>query len=421
MPNYQLPITNYLSRIPPRPSLLATILAAATLTATALPARADWHLTTADLSHQSGFTINTWTPDAGLSITAAGGKLQTLPTRDVVLLADDRQASPATGPDIWRLRLRNGDLIFGQPQSMSGQSITIKTTDLGNVSLPLKAAVELLRWDGQPHRAPGPGHDQDVVYLGNGDTRKGIVVGLTPEKLQIAMGADNIQSSLDFSGIDSVAFGGVAAPRGVPPLSLRITTTAGTALTIPLDKPGNFSWSIPAISFADPAGPDPHKIVPDRIVSLEVLGGRLVYLSDIDPAKDEQSTFMGTSYPTRPNANVTGGPLRVAGTTYDRGLGVHTHSVLTYNLDGNFDTLTFRPAVDDSAGPQGEANLAVAIDGKIAWHADNLKGLGPHAAAPEQVSLPIKGAHTIELRADSPGRMDVLGRVDWLDAALLRP
>jgi hypothetical protein len=416
MPNYQLPITNYL----PRKHTLLAILAATLLAAA--PARADWRLTTADLSHQSGFTINTWTPDAGLSITAAGGKLQTLPTRDVVLLAGDHQPTVSTNSDSWRLRLRNGDVIYGQPAGMSGQSITMKTTDLGNVSLPLKAAMDLVRWDGQPRRAPGAGQDQDIVHLSaNGDTRKGIITGLTPQKLQIAVGADNTETSLDLSGIDTIAFGGVSAPRAIPPLSLRVTTTTGTILTVALDKPANFSWSVSDITLADPAGAEPHKISADHIVSVEVLGGRLVYLSDIDPAKDEQTTFMGTSYPTRANANVTGGPLRVAGTTYDRGLGVHTHSALTYNLDGNFDTLLFRPAVDDSAGPQGEANLAVAIDGKIVWHADNLKGLGLHAQPPAQVSLPIKGAHTIELRADSPGRMDVLGRVDWLDAALLRP
>lgn len=397
------------------PSFCVALSAAAFLASTA---RADWSLMTSDFSQQHPVTVNTWTAAEGLSVTGQNGKLNTLPTREVVLLSSDKKIAPPVG---WKLRLRNGDLVYGEPVAMSGQSITFKTPDLGNVNLPLRSVAELSAASARPTRGSAGDAQHDFIKLKTGDTIEGILSSFAPGKLQIAVGADNTQTDIELARVDHISFGGVAAPRTVPPLSARFTFITGTILTIPLEKPENFSWSISNVTFADPAGGDPHKTIADKLVSVEVLGGRIVFLSDIDPAKDEQSTYLGAKYPTQVNANVVGGPLRVGGTTYARGLGVHTQSTLSYDLDGTFEALTFRPAIDDAAAPQGEANLSVSLDGKVVWHLDNLKPVAPHGAAPDVVTLPIKGVRKLELHAESPGKMDVLGRVDWLNIALTRP
>ncbi len=397
------------------PSFCVALSAAAFLASTA---RADWSLMTSDFSQQHPVTVNTWTAAEGLSVTGQNGKLNTLPTREVVLLSSDKKIAPPVG---WKLRLRNGDLVYGEPVAMSGQSITFKTPDLGNVNLPLRSVAELSAASARPTRGSAGDAQHDFIKLKTGDTIEGILSSFAPGKLQIAVGADNTQTDIELARVDHISFGGVAAPRTVPPLSARFTFITGTILTIPLEKPENFSWSISNVTFADPAGGDPHKTIADKLVSVEVLGGRIVFLSDIDPAKDEQSTYLGAKYPTQVNANVVGGPLRVGGTTYARGLGVHTQSTLSYDLDGTFEALTFRPAIDDAAAPQGEANLSVSLDGKVVWHLDNLKPVAPHGAAPDVVTLPVKGVRKLELHAESPGKMDVLGRVDWLNIALTRP
>jgi hypothetical protein len=398
------------------PACLCVALAAVVIVSP--PARAEWSLMTADLATPHAVTINTWTAADGLSVTAPSGKLTTLPTREVVLLSSDKKINAPTG---WKLRLRNGDVVYGEPVAMSGQSITLKTPDLGAVNLALRGVAELTPAGARPSHGPAAGAEHDLVKLKTGDTIEGILASLSPGKLQIAVGADNARTDIELARVESISFGGVAAPRGVPPLSARFTFISGTILTLPLDKPENFSWSIPNITLADPAGGEPHKTIADKLVSVEVLGGRVVFLSDMDPARDEQSTYLGAKYPTQANSNVVGGPLRVAGVSYSRGLGVHTKSTLTYDLDGSFESLTFRPAIDDAAAPQGEANLSVSLDGKVVWHLEDLKSVPLHGAPPDVVTLPIKGAHKLELHAESPGKMDVLGRVDWLNIALTRP
>jgi hypothetical protein len=163
-----------------------------------------------------------------------------------------------------------------------------------------------------------------------------------------------------------------------------------------------------------------HKIPTDQLVSIEVLGGRRVSLTELDPTQDDQVSFMGTHWPTTLNKCVTNTPLMVAKTPYAHGIGVHTQSHLAYDLDGSFDTLTLRPALDDSAAPRGQADLTILLDGKVLWQKSSV---APTADLPEQLTLPIKGGHHLELLAAPPkdqAGLDILGRVDWLDPALLR-
>jgi hypothetical protein len=114
--------------------------------------------------------------------------------------------------------------------------------------------------------------------------------------------------------------------------------------------------------------------------------------------------------------NVLGQPMKVARTTYARGIGVHTQSTLAYDADGTFETLNFRVGMDDSAAPYGEAKVSVVVDGRTVWTSEVLKP--GHIS--EAVSVPIKGGRRVELHADPTERMDVLGRVDWIDVALRR-
>ena len=252
----------------------------------------------------------------------------------------------------------------------------------------------------------------------------GFIISIDADKLQIATSiSDSATTDIDLSRIDRLTFGGVTPARSIPPLSARIKFTSGSVLTIPLDaKKNSFVWTIGDIAFKDPAGRD-RKTTIHAIASIDIVGGRVVYLTDLDPAKDEQSTLMGTRWPTQLNKNVMGDPLTVGGKPYPRGIGVHTKSSLTYDLDGSFDTLKFQVAMDDSAAPHGSANVAVLLDGKLLWEANNLK---PGNAAIE-VTVPIKGeggGKQLELRATPAlgnGKLDVLGRVNWLNVALLRP
>ena len=384
-----------------------------------IAARADWTLTTADLKAQNKLTVNTWVPAEGISVSNESGGLVRSDSRNVVSLISDRQKAPAAGK--WTLTLRNGDVLDGEPVGVSGQSLTFKIAELGTINIPIKNLLSLQTKDKPLAGASAAATDKDVLRMKNGDELRGIFLNITGEKLQIATdGNDNATTDIELGRLDRVNFGGVIPARTVPPLSARVTFLSGSVLTVPMAaKEGKFSWSVGDVIMQDPAGKE-CKTTADQILSVEVLGGRVVFLTELDPAKDQQTTYLGTKWPTQTNSNVLGGPLKVAKVTYPRGLGVHTRSVLTYDLGaagGGSESLSLRAAVDDSAAPYGEANLSIVLDGKVLWEAKGMKA----GQISEELLLPVKGGKTLELRAEPADKLDVLGRVDWLNIALVRP
>ncbi len=391
--------------------------------ALAAVARADWSLAAADGPQQPHLTVNTWSALDGLSVTDQSGKLMKVDTRTVITLASDHK--PAAASNAWRLTLRNGDTLLGQAAAISGQSLTFTLPELGTIDIPLKSILSLARAKSPPGPTNGAENaEKDIVHLNNGDTMEGLLAAVAPDKIQLATGAETgnaAATDIALTLVDRINFAGVTAPRTVPPLSVRMNFLSGTTLTVPfVPAPDAFAWSINDITFADPSGAK-HKLSSDQILSIEVLGGRVVSLLDLDPAENQQSTFLGTHWPLGINQTPLGRPLTVAKNLYPRGLGVHTRSHLAYDLDGSFDALKLRVALDDSAAPRGEADVSILIDGKILWQKSAMNIAA--AQISDELTLPIKGGKHLELRADPPknhGNLDILGRVDWIAPVLLR-
>src|ERR1044071_1641894 len=53
-------------------------------------ARADWTLKNTEFKELPHLTVNTWSPTEGLSVTNQAGKLETIPTREVLELSSGK-------------------------------------------------------------------------------------------------------------------------------------------------------------------------------------------------------------------------------------------------------------------------------------------------------------------------------------------
>ncbi len=95
------------------------------------------------------------------------------------------------------------------------------------------------------------------------------------------------------------------------------------------------------------------KLRSDKLVAIQPFGGRAVYLSDLKPASYKFVPFLQISWPYHPDANVAGGQLRCGGKLTLKGLGVHSASRLTYDLDQPYRFLQAELGIDDQT--QGAA------------------------------------------------------------------
>jgi len=161
----------------------------------------------------------------------------------------------------------------------------------------------------------------------------------------------------------------------------------------------------------------------DQAVSLEGLAeirfrsDRFVYLSDLTPAKCEQAGLFDIAFPFKRDRSCTGGPLKLAGTTYAKGLGLHSRCIVSYELGENFNLLVALAGIDDSTGGKGNAEVRILADGKDIIEPVILTG----GSKPVPLRCKIDGVKRLTIQVDfGPDGLDVGDRVDLVEARLVR-
>jgi hypothetical protein len=151
--------------------------------------------------------------------------------------------------------------------------------------------------------------------------------------------------------------------------------------------------------------------------------GSFRFLGDLAPADAGNSSPFGDElgfvWPMRVDRNCRGGLLSVGGVVFDRGLGVHAPSRLTWTLGGEWGSLRLMCGVDDSGqsgSRAGSVRFRVLGDGEEIWESDIMRGGLPALRSPE---IPLKGIEELVLEVDPAGDF-VLDRADWIRPMLLR-
>lgn len=113
--------------------------------------------------------------------------------------------------------------------------------------------------------------------------------------------------------------------------------------------------------------------------------------------------------------NAEGGPIRIGGVTFKRGVGVNSTSVLSFFLDGNATQFTASVGVDDAGNKDLPHTFYVLGDRKILFNSGPMR-LGE---APKSVDVPLTGIKRLGLlvTVGDGGRTKVY--TDWADAKLL--
>ena len=153
------------------------------------------------------------------------------------------------------------------------------------------------------------------------------------------------------------------------------------------------------------------------VVSMRFLGGRAVYLSDLKAAEFQFTPYLETRWPLRLDRNVSGGPLRLNGREYAKGLGMHSRSVVSYDLAGEFREFRATVGIDDSVGEKGSVRFAVEVDGERVFTSSLMTGASkPSALAP----LNVSGKNRLTLIVEFGELGDILDHANWCDPVLIR-
>lgn len=392
----------------------AIILAAGLLAA---PAGADVRVTTIDGRQVEGQLVAV----GGGQVTVALKQGRTrLAQADVRAIAFDAAPVPDVmsrlgqhvllAEDASRLALRDVTIADGRLKAVAGFAEA--------VSVPLEAVATLLR--PLAHESPAALAEQlrklsprrgrsDTFIVGRTAEERvavnGVLAGLAGGQLRLSYeGSDTAMDAATVAVIEMARL----AERPVPELAGVLICADGSRVALTSLSFDGKAAAVESASLGKLAVPAA------RIARVEFRGGRLTYLGDLTPARIRQTPFFDEHLPYRKDRSVMGGPLRLAGATYDKGLGLHARCELDFDLRGAYRSFSALAGIDDDARA-GAAELSVLADGKAVLDKLKLDRTRP----PQPVRLDVAGVRTITILVDFAANTFGSGaRVDLCDAAL---
>lgn len=154
----------------------------------------------------------------------------------------------------------------------------------------------------------------------------------------------------------------------------------------------------------------------DEIVSSEIMGGRIQYLSQLEPSTAKEETLLAPFQPYRMDKNCQGGRLSIAGKRYPWGIGVHANSELTFDLRKKFKLFKSEVGIDSIMGKRGSVVFIVKGDGKELYKSPIVKGDQP----PLSIEVNTEGVDKLTLIVNDGGDLDMGDAANWVSARVVR-
>lgn len=261
---------------------------------------------------------------------------------------------------------------------------------------------------------------RDALLFRNGDSARGSLTAFTDTGVKFTPDGGAARE-VAFKDLAAIGFNPqFARPRKPKGPYAHLVLTDGTRLDVlePAIKDGVLVGK----AACGPAAPKELTVeIPlAKLVTLDVMQGPAVYLSDLKPKKAESSGFLGAGWPWAADRTVRGHPLRLitkdGESTADKGLGTHPKTVLTYDLTGKYTRFEALVGLDAATGKRGRADVRVLLDGKEI-DLPALKALTAGAAV--AVRVDVKGAKELTLLVDFGPTGDVQADVNWGGAKLV--
>jgi hypothetical protein len=377
-----------------------------------------FHLHTADGMMATG-SLEQLSKDWSISLNT--DKANQVKGSDFIALRHARLPLP-TSPREAHVLLTNGDRLLGTPLQLSGERVRF-TAQLGpdrELALPL-SAIRLF-WFAAPvgvdegdllrQRLAGERRKRDLVLLRNGDRVEGTLTALDPQTVQIDQ-ATGQPVKVARDKIAALALSTeLARPLRPKGTYVRLVLANGSRLSLLSARADRQALVGKAIFGAT------IQVPVSQVVALDLRQGRAVYLSDLKPSRYEHTPYLGIHWPYTFDTSVAGNELRLGGSTYDKGIGMHSQSRLTFDLAGGYQWFEAWVGLDDRTGREGSVLIQVLVDGKP--HDLGVAGELRGQEKPLPVRVRVAGARELTLSVLFGQHGDVQDHVDWADARLIR-
>jgi hypothetical protein len=154
----------------------------------------------------------------------------------------------------------------------------------------------------------------------------------------------------------------------------------------------------------------------DLLAQLDYSKGKLEFLSRMEPVKVVETSTEDQVYHYQRDQNLDRtGPLRIGGEQFAKGLAIHSHTELEYDLKGDFREFKAVLGIDDNVGGHpGPVVLRIEGDGKELF--SRTLSRKDKEKLKEKVTLNIKDVQRLRIVVASGELLDLGKHIDLADA-----
>ncbi len=335
---------------------------------------------------------------------------------DPKLAFDPAAAAPALDA---RIFLNGDEQLFGKLEAIEGDSLRLTVPWGESVELPMARVVAV--YMGMPDHKESPEAfakrlkargTEDLLLARSKDGEvvpiAGILEGLKADRLSLNY-REKVRS-LPLKQVEGFVLAARPEPKPAGDLQASFALEGGVILS------GRLAEITPAAWVIEPSWGRPLKVPPAEVRGVRFRGGQMTFLSDLVPSQVEETPYFGRKNPHRKDLALDGGPLRLDGRAYAKGLAVHSRTALTYDLERRFARFEATVGFDESGRKKGRVDCRAFADGKEIYANPDLRADGPST----RLSLPVAGADQLRIVVDFGAGEDTGDRVIWADARLYR-
>ena len=251
---------------------------------------------------------------------------------------------------------------------------------------------------------------EDMVLLANGDRVQGEFERLDGAFVQIKTAAGQLK--LDRSRVRAIRMNPdlTQAPK-IPGRRLVLSLRDGSRVTLSSLELNDREMKCQTFAKAV------FQVPAEECLTCKVYGGRAIPLADREPSQITFVPYLSHQWPLVRNTNVLGGPLAIRGTEYSTGLGVHSRSVVTYDLQPSDREFRATVGIDDAASGAGSVRFGIELDGQRKWDSQEVTGRSARLDVPP---VNLGGARKLTLIVDFGANADIADYANWCDAVIVR-
>jgi hypothetical protein len=367
-------------------------------------AATQWTLTTADF-HSQAISLKA-IDGAGIHIAAGSGDEKVIAFDQFLDLRRPAMAGQIAG--MFALHLASGDTLGGEPIGVKGNDLIWNNPILGEIPLPMKQLVAMTRPGGG---LPDARKREDVVTLSNGDSLRGIVADFSGGKVTVQGEAGN--NEVPIGSVTQINFA-LATGATLPANGFRVKFADGSSLVAASLKVADDKMELMLRK------DEPRSVGLAQVTLVEQVNGPISWLSSRPTSENVYIPFFGPpqANAARMDRNWSGqDPIRFGTQEFAHGIGVHSYSRLSWDLDGTYAALRTRYAIDTKdANTQADVTIRILLDGKAVYEQAHVR-VG--TLSPVVVEK-LEGAKKLTLEVDYGDNMDTQDRVNWIEPALVK-